>query len=209
MKNKLLAVAAAAAIFLPLSIAPTFSAASSATKFSVGLESAAEAIPKLRMVSSELLRGGEPKEGGLQLLKTAGVRTVVNLRMEGEDVSEEELEAKAVGLNFISLPMSVAKRIPDEYIRTFLSIANDPQMQPVFVHCKHGEDRTGAMVAIYRMSKQGWSLEQSYREMMDMGFHRIFLNLSKSVSAFSERAAASEANLSLQPVQLGTGKNQS
>jgi protein tyrosine/serine phosphatase len=208
MKNKILAFVAAAAIFLPLSVAPT-PAAVSATKFSVGLQTASEAIPKLSIVSSELIRGGQPKEGGLELLKRAGVRTVVNLRMEGDDVSKEELEAKSVGLNFISLPMSVAKRIPEEYVSTFLSIANDPQMQPVFVHCKHGEDRTGAMVAIYRMSTQGWSLDQSYREMMDKGFHRIFLNLAKSVTAFSERTFAPDGNLSSGPVQFGRTRNQS
>jgi protein-tyrosine phosphatase len=50
-----------------------------------------------------------------------------------------------------------------------LSAALDPANQPVFVHCEKGEDRTGALVAIYRIVKQGWTPERAYAEACSLG----------------------------------------
>ena len=41
----------------------------------------------------------------------------------------------------------------------------DPAKRPVFVHCKHGADRTGTMVAFYRILFEGWSKDEAIREM--------------------------------------------
>jgi protein tyrosine/serine phosphatase len=47
---------------------------------------------------------------------------------------------------------------------------NDPARQPVYLHCKGGKHRTGVMTAIYRMEKDGWTAEQSFREMKQYKF---------------------------------------
>lgn len=43
----------------------------------------------------------------------------------------------------------------------------------VYVHCKHGVDRTGFMVAAYRIINQRWTAEAAKKEMFDMGFHKF------------------------------------
>ena len=65
----------------------------------------------------------------------------------------------------------------------FLRIVTDSNCTPVFVHCKHGSDRTGTMCAIYRITVQGWSKNQAIEEMTKggFGFHRIWNNLVKYV----------------------------
>jgi protein tyrosine/serine phosphatase len=37
---------------------------------------------------------------------------------------------------------------------------------PVLVHCAHGSDRAGVMIAVYRMAFQGWSAKKSQKEML-------------------------------------------
>ena len=56
----------------------------------------------------------------------------------------------------------------------FLQVVNDPANQPVFVHCKGGRHRTGAMTATYRMTREGWTAEQAVAEMKRFDFDRGF-----------------------------------
>jgi protein tyrosine/serine phosphatase len=41
----------------------------------------------------------------------------------------------------------------------------------VFVHCRRGADRTGVVVAVYRVCVEGWTKEDAIAEMMTGGFH--------------------------------------
>jgi len=47
------------------------------------------------------------------------------------------------------------------------------------IHCKHGADRTGLIVAMYRIVFQNWTKEQAIDEMTqgDFGFHQIYSNI--------------------------------
>lgn len=67
----------------------------------------------------------------------------------------------------------------DRHAVKFLQIVNDPENQPVFVHCRHGSDRTGTMVAIYRMAVENWPRSRAINEMLDprFGFHSTFFTL--------------------------------
>ena len=60
-----------------------------------------------------------------------------------------------------------------------MAIVSDPKNQPVYVHCLYGSDRTGAMVALYRMALQQWSAKAAIEEMKNggFGFHMVFANL--------------------------------
>jgi protein tyrosine/serine phosphatase len=53
--------------------------------------------------------------------------------------------------------------------------------EPVFVHCAHGSDRTGCMVGIWRVSEDGYSYDQAYKEMRKYYFGPQFTNLSQAV----------------------------
>ena len=47
------------------------------------------------------------------------------------------------------------------------------------MHCLHGADRTGVIIAIYRIIYQGWTKSQAIDEMENGGFnfHSIFFNI--------------------------------
>ncbi len=131
-------------------------------------------LPNLNRVTDELYRGAQPLPEGYAELKKLGIKTDVNLR----SAHSEEAEAKAAGLGYVSIPMH-AWHAEDEDVVAFLEAVTDPKLQPVFVHCEHGSDRTGVCVAAYRIVVQGWSKPDAIREMTegDYGFHGIWENL--------------------------------
>lgn len=133
-----------------------------------------ESLPNLHRVDEGLYRGAQPEEDGFAALKELGVKTVVCLRSD-EDQQEEAREA---GLDYVRVPMR-AWNVKDEKVVEFLRIATDPERRPVFVHCYHGADRTGMMVAMYRVVEQGWSPDEAVAEMEDggFGFHDWWQNL--------------------------------
>ncbi len=73
--------------------------------------------------------------------------------------------------------------VKDEDVKRFLQLVRDPNNQPVLLHCKHGADRTGMMVAIYRVVEQGWSKQAAIAEMTQGGFgyHPIWSNLIRYI----------------------------
>lgn len=130
-------------------------------------------IIKLKQVSDKLWRGGQPDRDGMQELTDLGISTVISLRWHIETIQSEKELAKEFGLKYIGIPLSYVVLPTRSEIDKFLEAVNDPINASVFVHCKHGVDRTGMMVAIWRMSQQGWSADRAYAEMERMGFHKI------------------------------------
>jgi tyrosine-protein phosphatase SIW14 len=173
-------------------VSPPTAAKSSTSISSSELLKAQNNIPGLFMVSPELIRGAQPKQGGLSQLKKAGVKTVINLMHEDQNTEREEAEAKSLGLNYIAMPLSHFKAVPQEVIDGFLATVSDPAMQPVFVHCNQGMDRTGTLVGIYRVNNQQWSANKAYEEMLEHGFHSIFGNLTKSLYAHAAKLGSAE-----------------
>jgi len=122
-------------------------------------------LPNLHRVSEGLYRGAQPKPEGIEQLKRLGVKTIVNLRSSDSD---RNILGDA-GLTYEHIPMT-AWRPNDADVIGFLRIVGDENNLPVFVHCQRGADRTGMMVAIYRVVVQGWSKDEALAEMTRGGF---------------------------------------
>ncbi|MBX9691282.1 MAG: tyrosine-protein phosphatase [Cyanobacteria bacterium] len=157
------------------------------------LKQIGENIPNLGVVSPILLRGGQPRGKGLEQLKAAGVKTIVNLRDGEKDIAREKLEVERLGLKYVSIPMSPFKSASKAQIEKFISIFNDDAAQPIFVHCRAGRDRTGTMVAIYRLETSDWTADKTYNEMVSYGFHQFFFGLSNSVYSHAAKLGRGEA----------------
>jgi protein tyrosine/serine phosphatase len=129
-------------------------------------------LPNFHKVDDKLYRGGQPAEGGVAKLKALGIRSIINLRYE-RDISEvEEAEAKAAGVRYYNVPMYGLARPDDAKVKRVLALINDPENQPAFVHCKRGCDRTGAIVACYRIESSLWTAQRSIVEAMAYGMYR-------------------------------------
>lgn len=188
---RLLTYFPAVLLLLMIIVAPP-SFAQGAVNFA-NLPQVSTVVPNLGVVSPTLLRGAHPKKGGLKALRDAGVRTVISLRGGDDKTEKEGREAKALGMKFVSIPMSHFKVPRQKDVDKFLSIVQNEAMQPVFVHCARGEDRTGAMVAIYRMETSNWTVSQSYDEMLKYGFHPFFIRLTDGVYRQADKLGRAEA----------------
>jgi protein tyrosine/serine phosphatase len=107
-------------------------------------------------------------------LEIFGIKTIINLRSFHTDWF------KIHDLNFQYFHIWMkAWHAELEDIRKFLDIVRNPDNYPILVHCAHGSDRTGTMVAMYRIVLQGWSKRDAIQEMVHggFGFHGIFENL--------------------------------
>lgn len=125
-------------------------------------------IENFGKVNDNYLRGSQPTRAQMTALKAMGVKTIIDLRkdyVEGERRWAEEL-----GLNYFNLPLKPSRPATKEQTEYFLNLVNDPGNAPVYVHCKGGRHRTGAMTAVYRIAHDGWTAEQAFVEMKKYDF---------------------------------------
>jgi tyrosine-protein phosphatase SIW14 len=131
-------------------------------------------IPDFGEVSPTLYRGGQPNEQGFEALAKQGIQIVVDLR--GDRKSERQ-EVTGLGMRYV--PMHWQCSFPkDRIFADFIKLIRANPGKKIFVHCRVGDDRTGMMVAAYRMAEEGWSAERAKKEMIDFGFnfvHRHFI----------------------------------
>ncbi len=124
-----------------------------------------------------------------------GIRTVINLRT----LHSEKEAVEAAGMKSIEIPINVLKKPDLETIKKIISIMSDPSNQPLYIHCALGQDRTGVVIAVYRMEVDGWSLSEAEAEMQAFGFNDIWYNLKEFIRNYS----AILKNESPEPVETG------
>ena len=136
----------------------------------VGHAHTAKDLPNLYKVNGHLYRGGQPTEAGLQQLKQLGVKTIIDLRENDDRAKREEIWAKAAGIRFINYPESGWFKPDRSRVDAIIKEIDNPKNQPVFVHCQRGSDRTGTVIAVYRISHEGWTGRQANDEAKKFGF---------------------------------------
>jgi protein tyrosine/serine phosphatase len=119
---------------------------------------ASQGIANFGRVSSTFLRGAQPDEHGIEDLKRLGVATIVNLRRSDDVWPGEAAAARRNGIGYVNVPLRGLSAPTDAEVAQVLSLL-EASPPPVFVHCEHGADRTGAIVACYRLSHDGWTAE--------------------------------------------------
>lgn len=146
-----------------------------------------EVLPNFHQINEQLYRGAQPLSGGMNELATLHIKTVINLRGEDEKTSAEEAEARAAGLHYFSVPLPGLSRPKDEQVEKVLAIINDSQNWPVFIHCHHGEDRTGTIIAVYRITHDGWTSEQAKKEAKKYGMSRFQFAMKDYIGDYYKR----------------------
>jgi len=113
-------------------------------------------------VDAVVYRSAQPSQEQLrELHRRYGIRTVLKLNSGAEAVPE--------GVTLIHHPLNVMKEPSPQELQAVLD-AIDRSAKPLLVHCTHGEDRTGLVVALYRR-RHGTATDTAYTDMMRHGFH--------------------------------------
>jgi len=139
-------------------------------------------IPNFSQVDPRVYRGGQPTPEGWAWLKSQGVLYDLKLDTEGEG---SDALAKSNGLHVIPLPITLFQQTlgqpPTDEIDCAVSTielgTEEFSGGGVFVHCQHGQDRTGLMIGIYRVRCDHWTKAQAWAEMMAHGFHPLLRGL--------------------------------
>lgn len=123
-------------------------------------------------VNDNYYRGSQPDAAGLAQLKRLGIKTVIDLRKDSR--AEEPEQVRVLGMQYFNIPMKADRAATPEQTNTFLKLVNDPANFPVYVHCKGGRHRTGALTAVYRITHDGWTADQAFEEMKKFDFNSGF-----------------------------------
>jgi protein tyrosine/serine phosphatase len=121
-------------------------------------------------VNDVLYRGGQPKPDGYEILISKGIKSIVCLRGNYTGIEREKKWAADNGVAFYHIPLSVYKEPTQEQALFFLETVLNKNNYPVFVHCANGRDRTGEMIAFFRVVVDGWTIKNAYKEARGYGF---------------------------------------
>ena len=141
-------------------------------------------LPDFHQVNSQLYRGAQPRGGGLQKLKAIGIKTIVNLRGKDEHTGAEDEEARSLGLRSYNISLPEFSSPKDADVQRVLDIINATRNQPVFIHCRHGEDRTGTIIACYRISHDGWTAAAAKKEAAKRGMSWTQVKMKRYIDKF-------------------------
>ena len=152
---------------------------------------ASEGIDNFGRVDDRLWRGAQPGLQALANLKQLGVSTVINLRRTNDVLPGEEETVRSAGMRYEHVPFHGLRGPTHEQVERVLAlIENSPG--PVFLHCEHGADRTGTVVACYRIRRDGWSAEQALTEARRYGMSKWVVGMKRYVTGFSPDLAAAK-----------------
>ena len=130
-------------------------------------------VSNLHKVTDDLYRSAQPDTADMKALEAMGIRTVISLRA----LHSDDDEARGTSLILRRIPINTWSISVDEVVAALRMVRESEK--PVLLHCQHGADRTGLVMAVYRVAEQGWSREEAMDEMLNggYGFHSIWKNI--------------------------------
>jgi len=145
---------------------------------------AIDGIPNFSQVDEHIFRGAQPENDAWAKLAALGVKTVVDLRQLSEHSTTDEARAvEAAGMRYVSVPMDGWETPRAELVNKVVAMLEVPG-DTLFVHCKQGKDRTGTVVAAYRISHEGWANARALQEAESNGMHWFLRGMKRYIAAY-------------------------
>ena len=153
----------------------------------------ASGLPHCYKVSDHVYRGAQPTSEGWECLAKLGVTTVLDLRPQDEhDTAAEARMVREAGMHYVNIPMVGLTTPAANDIAKAMDLLDDNET--VFVHCAKGMDRTGAVIAAYRIHQEQWDNQKALDEARSLGLHwyergkmRFILGYRPDLPALAER----------------------
>ena len=108
-------------------------------------------IVNFDQVNEHVYRGAQPTEEGFKYLAKIGVKTILDLRENDSRTASEKRMVSDAGMQYVNVPMTGLTPPTEEETSKVLALLEDETGGPVFVHCREGKDRTGAVIAAYHI----------------------------------------------------------
>ncbi|HEY4902896.1 MAG TPA: dual specificity protein phosphatase family protein [Candidatus Sulfotelmatobacter sp.] len=177
---------------MPAGAEPPQATRAASNQHSAGKHITSVGLPNFGEVTPKLYRGGQPTPAEFEKLSKMGIGIVVDFGRSERD----EKQTKKLGMEYLTIPWHCP--FPkDEAFAKFLRLVQENPGKKIFAHCRLGDDRTGMMVAAYRMGIEGWSADRAMNEMKEFGFsrahHFICPSLASYEKSFPERFRKNKA----------------
>ena len=164
-----------------------------------------ENLPNFQKVDDRVYRGAQPTDEGFKELAAKGIKTVIDLRQIGEhSQADEQKIVTDLGMRYVSIPMKGLSEPKENLVAAVQKIFNDPDQGPVFVHCKRGADRTGLVVAVYRISHDSWDNKKALAEAKSNGMSMFERAIQHYVLDY--KPATLNASVSSEPKSVGAAQ---
>ncbi len=144
-------------------------------------------ICNFRQVDQQVYRGAQPTGEGFRYLAGLGIKVVLDLREHDERSAAEERAVTQAGMRYVNIPMTGKAPPTAAETNLFLSLLEDSATGPVFVHCKRGADRTGAVIAAYRIDHDKWDNRRALEEALAGGMSCLQFERKTFIRTFQPR----------------------
>lgn len=151
-------------------------------------------IENFSKVGEHVYRGAQPTDAGFSYLAKIGVKMVIDLRETDQRSSAEERTVTANGMHYVNVPMTGLTPPTEAEISKILALLEDETSGPVFVHCRQGVDRTGAVIAAYRIDHDRWDNARALSEAKSAGIHFFQKPRKDWIQKFQPLAVEAKAN---------------
>jgi protein tyrosine/serine phosphatase len=138
-------------------------------------------IKNIHQVNDHIYRGAQPTPEGFKALSKMGIKVVIDLRDNQVLAEDEKRLVESLGMQYVSAPMRMRTPTDDQIGKVLAVLTSDTR--PIFVHCLGGRDRTGTVIACYRIAHDGWDNRKAFDEAIanglgavDVGMRRYILN---------------------------------
>lgn len=140
---------------------------------------ASAALRNFYRVDADVFRSEQPTRQAFEEARAKGIKSILNLRAGYSDAALVE----GLGFHLVEVPMTAGGFTEEDVVKALRAIEAAPK--PVLVHCQYGADRTGVVLAMYRVVVQNWTKEDALAEMTGggFGFHTRFVNIPAFVKA--------------------------
>ncbi|HUJ49648.1 MAG TPA: tyrosine-protein phosphatase [Bryobacteraceae bacterium] len=146
----------------------------------------APGVPNFHAVNEHVFRGGQPVDAGWNSLAHLGIKLVVDLRPASEHpVKAEENAVEGAGMRYVNVPMKGLGAPVADAVSKVLALMISNSDGPVFVHCRRGSDRTGTVIACYRILHDHWENQKALQEARAYGMLRLERGMMHFIQSFN------------------------
>lgn len=144
------------------------------------------------VVNDHLLRGAQPSASEITELSLAGAKLIIDLREAGTATAIEKQEVEKLGMKYTNIPFPPLAAPSPALIRNVLNLITENKSQTIFVHCRRGKDRTGTVVACYRIQHDGWDNQHALEEANEFGMSALEHGMRSFIVHFTPVTNASD-----------------
>ncbi len=133
-----------------------------------------EEISNLHTVDKNVFRSGILTNANIDALIPLGIRAIISLKTNPIDTAIESIWAKKHQVEFVNIPINVIFKSECEILSIRNAYRNVLKLpKPLIVHCTRGSDRTGIVIAMYRILEHKWNYDEAVKEMDNLGFNNM------------------------------------